>query len=63
MQNKNYPELRECPFCGGEAEFWATYDWRCIVQCTNCYCRTLYYYDAKSPVKVWNRRAANDRIN
>lgn len=56
-------ELKPCPFCGGEAQFWIAYNGTCIVQCTNCCCGTLHYYDAKSPVKAWNRRETNDRTN
>lgn len=48
------PELKTCPFCGGEAElmglsiFW--------VQCKDCHVETLAVDHEEDAVKAWNRR-------
>lgn len=54
-------ELKQCPFCGGEAEtvkgevnepiFW--------VSCKCCQCETIWFETAKEAIETWNRRYDN----
>ena len=47
-------ELRDCPFCGGEAKK----RW-CLIHCTKCWAQMQDPHgDEKSHVEMWNRRAA-----
>lgn len=56
MKNK---ELRECPFCGGEAimakdtirdtDYW-------IVICSDCDCNTICRTAQNEAIKAWNTR-------
>ena len=59
-------ELRECPFCGGEAElvnYGLTGKFE-VVQCVDCGARTrVFDPDIKrgeSVIEAWNRRASDD---
>jgi transcription elongation factor Elf1 len=60
MQNKDYPSLRECPFCGGEVEE-MHYCWAMVVgviTCGNCRKKFVIPCDeAKDLAQAWNRRA------
>ena len=48
------PELKPCPFCGGEAELMGvTIFW---VQCRSCHVETLAVDHEEAAVKAWNRR-------
>ena len=56
MQN----ELRECPFCGGEAEIIEN-EYECVdVSCKNMGCRGftdyLQYGSRDEAIEAWNRR-------
>ena len=65
------PELKPCPFCGGEAEISATGDYDEIVvsvRCTECTARVRLADDSRDrdfdklkaeAVAAWNRRAAD----
>ena len=54
------PELKSCPFCGGEAEFRDAppfddvIEWQ--VSCTKCFARTWYEYTQDEAAKAWNGR-------
>jgi len=52
-------ELKPCPFCGGEAKLYETYDGFWQVQCCGigCGCGTMQYKEKRTPVRIWNRRA------
>lgn len=48
------PELKPCPFCGGEAEIrGVTIFW---VQCKDCHVETLAEDDEETVIKTWKRR-------
>lgn len=50
------PELKACPFCGGEAA--VTGRWReYAIECVECPTMTTYYKTLEEAVKAWNRRA------
>lgn len=44
-------ELKECPFCGGEAEVNKNY-----VKCKSCFARTDKYVSSKYAILGWNQR-------
>lgn len=60
------PELKPCPFCGGEAEIDSDEygdgpnRMSCTrVYCSNCYCETDWntgIYDFKDAIDIWNTR-------
>ena len=50
-------KLRECPFCGGKAELFHSYDGYHCVQCTCCACGTIHMRTESGAVRMWNRRA------
>ena len=58
------PDLRPCPFCGGEAEILAVpgyYDqgkqsaW--VVKCTAGCCNQMPHTSKQAALEAWNRRA------
>ena len=51
-------ELRECPFCGGEATLWKSYpaDRPYNILC-GCGGRVGYFYTKEEAIEAWNRRA------
>lgn len=65
MQNKDYPNLLNCPFCGGEAAIEEFKDGSGGVVCTVCKFQPLShasYHRLEGKAKAiewWNRRASN----
>lgn len=59
-------ELKQCPFCGGKAEFYATCIDYAYVKCRKCGARTgnialSYEYSTKDvAIEAWNRRANDE---
>ena len=53
-------KLKPCPFCGGKAELFHSYDGYHCVQCTCCACGTIYMRTESGAVRMWNRRAGED---
>jgi len=56
------PELKPCPFCGGEAiaEMNENWYWEYEVYCTKCGATFQTSFDTEEEaVKAWNRRADN----
>ena len=51
------PDLKPCPFCGGKAELFHSYDGYHCVQCTCCACGTIHMRTEMDVVRMWNRRA------
>lgn len=49
-------ELKPCPFCGGKAGLYHTYDGRSCVQCDECGISTLRKMDARLAIQMWNKR-------
>lgn len=58
MQKNDCPELRECPFCGGEAIVVETDVHTFKAVCTKCPCSVgRHWYSVKEEaVNAWNRR-------
>lgn len=61
MSVKDSQILRECPFCGGEAEchqWWsATISGKYATVCTKCNCGTDFYETEAEAIAAWNSRA------
>ena len=61
MQNKDYPKLRTCPFCGGEAKlnmFLGNY----CVTCINCLGGIIPAPELtiQEAIEAWNRRVGEE---
>lgn len=56
-------KLRECPFCGGKAELFHSYDGYHCVQCTCCACGTIHVRTERAAIRMWNRRAGEEGKN
>lgn len=56
------PELKPCPFCGGEAELLTEEDryYSHLVVCTKCGVRTMGEHIKAIAVAYWNRRMNNE---
>ncbi|MCC6483316.1 MAG: Lar family restriction alleviation protein [Armatimonadetes bacterium] len=55
-------KLKPCPFCGRELPFLSHYDegyW--LVQCTQCFAKTLRCPTEESAADAWNRRADSEQ--
>lgn len=48
-------KLKLCPFCGGHAMIFKE-EYGYIVACNVCGNKTIWYYDKRNAVKVWNKR-------
>ncbi len=60
------PELKPCPFCGGEAKvhtgekFFLIGEEECsIVVCKSCLATSRYFHTSKEAIEAWNRRTNN----
>ena len=72
MQNKDYPVLRECPFCGRKPSKVRRHhiaDGACVyyyVECkspiSRCFVkpRTIFCEDAERAAYAWNRRTSDE---
>lgn len=65
MQKKDYPKLRECPFCGGKVKrvigvmglnFFKCKECGAVVSFDNDY----YNTHKNEAIEAWNRRIDND---
>ena len=55
-------KLKRCPFCGGEAEFYAitnSVDKSFGVECSECECSTKLCTSKNEAIEFWNRRVDN----
>lgn len=63
--------LKSCPFCGGDAKYFAFSDGGVCVKCMNCFCQTEARCDfsitectksnaIETVTQKWNRRANDD---
>lgn len=50
-------ELRECPFCGGEARRFENKTFGHGISCKKCGTKTDYWASKGAATKAWNRRA------
>ncbi len=58
MQSKEFQPLRECPFCGGEAEATEYNDSDYTIMCKNCHAEIGWREKAEA-IAAWNRRVAD----
>lgn len=56
------PDLKPCPFCGGNAEVFidATKYYGCFVSCLKCGARTPNNHIEAIAVSIWNRRVTDE---
>lgn len=59
---KREQQLMYCPFCGGSADVFTSYDTpeKYHVKCEMCHSRTGMYRDPTEAVKAWNTRATDE---
>lgn len=63
--NRYMPEIKQCPFCGGEAVLLQSGKhfnkvWFRVV-CKNDCCEQMYQYDnTDEAIEAWNRRANDE---
>ena len=55
--------LKNCPFCGEEADVAETFDGKFIVMCCLCGCKTCGYKYQEQAIRIWNRRISNTHGN
>lgn len=69
MQNKEYPKLRDCPFCGGNrigimlrfplhGEMTSYY-----ALCSGCGARSALHVEEQWAIEAWNRRYTPSEID
>jgi len=61
MKIENKIKLKQCPFCGGDADLWGASggginDMTHWVSCTKCYCGTDVFGSESEAVESWNSR-------
>lgn len=51
-------ELKKCPFCGGKAKIYKSFDYvsKYRVECTKCEMCSPIYNKSEEAIEVWNRR-------
>lgn len=51
-------ELKKCPFCGGKAELYKSFDYvnKYKVECAKCEMCSPNYNKSEEAIKAWNRR-------
>lgn len=60
------PDLKPCPFCGGEAvlfnsgNYWPITYYRVICRRGGCCFMSRFHEDPENAVKEWNRRAKHE---
>lgn len=60
-KKENRPELKPCPFCGGEAIIEdVVYNY--AVMCTRCRCETRWEPNEDAVIDIWNRRSTMDGL-
>ena len=60
MQKNECLKLRECPFCGGKAELFHSYDGYHGVQWTGGAWGTIHMRTERAAIRMWNRRAGEE---
>ena len=49
-------KVKNCPFCGSDAEILESWNHTKLVQCTVCGCHTVHYANMLNALEAWNRR-------
>ena len=55
-------ELKKCPFCGGEAEIYKSFDYvsKYRVECTKCEMYSQNYNKLEEAIEAWNSRVEDE---
>lgn len=61
-EKSNSKTLKRCPFCGGEAKYKEEKNHMSFVYCKNGCCKTPYFQDPKTAIRVWNKRDPVDDV-
>ena len=58
LKGRKPKRLSPCPFCGGHAEIYSSYDNPDIFQakCEDCYARSGWFHSAEEAAEHWNAR-------
>lgn len=56
---KGLADLRECPFCGGDAMYLPS-TYHCQIECFKCGIRTREYKKQHEAISAWNRRTEKE---
>lgn len=59
----NNNRLKSCPFCGGEAELYQTYNGCYQVECHKCGARSCIEKKKENVISKWNERTTTIIIN
>ena len=64
IENKQQPELRPCPFCGGSATMHSTLlkDGDHIIVCNKCGAASGYFPNREEAVRAWDRRVSDEHM-
>jgi Lar family restriction alleviation protein len=60
-EEREMPELKPCPFCGGDAEICGSDDYFWVT-CTSCCADVLGSPDKEEAVERWNRRVCDENL-
>ena len=55
-----YNELKQCPFCGGEAELYQSYFGYYQIECHQCSARSCTAVEKESVISNWNMRSTTE---
>ena len=58
LSKEHVPELKPCPFCGGEARFQSG-----VICCSDCCVKTRYTSNRELAIATWNRRVNDGKVD